>query len=155
MTAGPDNSKLFQFRDKNSVNNIGIDFEDDGSTEDDIEYNEFDDSDQEEWWKEDESRDDSEEMDCEQDIEEHEYAASGDPARTLKIRLFLTDKQVGGSKWMKNFVAKCTCDGVAVATAHENRTSSRRELATIMHVDAENRITKQPNTRAHWGSSDR
>jgi hypothetical protein len=23
MTAGPDNSKLFQFRDKNSVNNIG------------------------------------------------------------------------------------------------------------------------------------
>ncbi|GLB09298.1 hypothetical protein AtubIFM57258_005215 [Aspergillus tubingensis] len=94
-----------------------MDFEDDGSTEDDIGTDEFDDSEEEEWWEEDESSDDSEEMDHEQDIEEHEYTASSDPARTLKIRLFLTDGQVGGSKWMKSFVVKCTCDGVAVASA--------------------------------------
>ena len=94
-----------------------MDSEDDESTEDEFEYNEFDDSEEEEWWKEDESRDDSEEMDCEQDIEEHEYIVSGDPVRTLKIRLLLTDEQMGGSKWMKNFVVKCTYDGFAVATA--------------------------------------
>ncbi|PYH99228.1 hypothetical protein BO71DRAFT_476797 [Aspergillus ellipticus CBS 707.79] len=100
-----------------SLKRSRIDSEDDDSTEDDVEYNKLDDSEEEEWWEEDESRDDSEEMNCEQDVEEYEYTASGDPVRTLKIRLFLTDEQTGGPKWMKNFVAKCTCDGVAVATA--------------------------------------
>lgn len=92
-----------------------MDFEDDESTEDDYEYNEFDDSEEEEWWREDESEDESEI--CEQDIEEHEYITSGDANRTVKLRLFLTDEQMGESKWMKNFVAECTCDGVAVAPA--------------------------------------
>ena len=35
----------------------------------------------------------------------------------VKIRLFLTDEGISQSRWMKNFVAKCTCDGITVATA--------------------------------------
>lgn len=102
-----------------------MDFEDDESTEDDSEYNRLDEAEEEGWWREDdsedededESEDESEDLDCEQDIEEHEYTISGDATRTLKIRLFLTDEEMGEFNWMKNFVAECTCDGVAVATA--------------------------------------
>ncbi|KAJ5959832.1 zinc knuckle transcription factor [Penicillium vulpinum] len=58
---------------------------------------------------EDESEDESEDPGCEQeDIEDHEYSTSGDATRTLKIRLFLADEEVGEFKWMENFVAKCT-----------------------------------------------
>jgi hypothetical protein len=49
--------------------------------------------------------DESKCLDREQDIEEHEYTISGNTARTLKIRLFLTDEEMGDFKWMKNFVA--------------------------------------------------
>ncbi|KAF4169680.1 hypothetical protein CNMCM6936_006839 [Aspergillus lentulus] len=92
----------------------GVEFEEDESTDDDdSEYDELDDSEEEEWWKEDESED----LDRERDIEEHEYTASGDTARTVKIRLFLTDEEMDESTWMTNFVAECTCDGVVVATA--------------------------------------
>ena len=66
-----------------------------------------------EWWREDKRED----LYCEQDIKEHEYTTSGDTARAVKIRLFLTNKEIGEFKWMKNFVAKCTCNSVAVATA--------------------------------------
>lgn len=89
------------------------DFKSHNSTDDGFEYDGFDDFEQEKWWREDES----EALDCEQDIEEHEYTTSGETARTVKIRLFLTDEEMGEFKWMKNFVAECTCDGVAVATA--------------------------------------
>lgn len=90
------------------------DFEGYDSTDDGSEYNGFDDSKEEEWWREDESED----LDCEQDIEEHEYTTSGDTARAVKIRLFLTDEGMGEfDLWMKNFVAECTCDGVAIAIA--------------------------------------
>ncbi|KAJ5124023.1 zinc knuckle transcription factor, partial [Penicillium bovifimosum] len=65
------------------------------------------------WWREDESED----LDCEEDIEDYEYTTSGDTTRTLKIRLSLTDEEMGEFKWIKNFIAKCTCDGVTVATA--------------------------------------
>ncbi|KAJ5175296.1 uncharacterized protein N7482_001173 [Penicillium canariense] len=88
-----------------------MDFEDDRSTDDGSEYNVLDDTEEEEWWREDESED----LDYEQDIEDYEYTTSGDTSRTLKIRLFWTDDDE--FKWMKNFVAECTCDGVAVATA--------------------------------------
>lgn len=50
------------------------DFEGHDSTGDGSEYDGFDDSEEEEWWREDESED----LDCEQDIEEHEYTTSGD-----------------------------------------------------------------------------
>lgn len=90
-----------------------MDFEDNESTDDGFEHNVFDDSEQEEWWREVESI----YSDCEQEIEELEYTPSGDTARVVKIRLFLTDEAMGEFKWMKNFVAECTCDGVAVATA--------------------------------------
>lgn len=56
-------------------------------------------------------------MDCEEDIENYEYTTSGDTTRTLKIRLFLTDEEMGEFKWIKNFIAECTCDGVTVASA--------------------------------------
>lgn len=78
-----------------------------------LEYHGFDNSEEEEWWSEDES----ECLDREQDIEEHEYTISGNKARTLKIRLFLTDEGMDDFKWIKNFVAKCTCDGITVANA--------------------------------------
>ncbi|KAL4760953.1 uncharacterized protein BDW70DRAFT_136528 [Aspergillus foveolatus] len=38
---------------------------------------------------------------------EHEYTIPGDPARTVKIRLFLTDEGMNKSGWMKNFVVEC------------------------------------------------
>ncbi|KAJ5635063.1 uncharacterized protein N7484_008376 [Penicillium longicatenatum] len=90
-----------------------MDFEDDESTDDGSEYNGFDNSEQEEWWREDKSED----LDFEEDIEEHEYTTSGNTARAVKIRLFLTDEEMSDFEWMKNFVAECTCDGVVVATA--------------------------------------
>lgn len=94
-----------------------MDFEDDESTEDDSEYNRLDEAEEEGWWREDESEDESEDLNFKQDIEEHEYTISSDATRTLKIQLFLTDEEMGEFNWMKNFVAECTCDGVAVATA--------------------------------------
>jgi hypothetical protein len=90
-----------------------VEFEDDESTDDDSEYNELDGTEEEEWWKENERED----LDRERDIEEHEYTTSGDTARTVKIRLFLTDEEMNDFRWMTNFVAECTCDGVIVATA--------------------------------------
>lgn len=90
-----------------------MEFEDDESTDDDSEYDGLDDSEEEEWWKEDESED----LDCEQDIEEHEYITSDDTSRTMKIRLFLTDGGMSRSSWINKFVAECTCDGVVVAIA--------------------------------------
>ncbi|KAL2817181.1 hypothetical protein BJX63DRAFT_419735 [Aspergillus granulosus] len=96
-----------------SLKRSRMDFEDDESTDDDPKYNGFDDSEEEEWCMEDESKD----LDGEQDIEEHEFTTSGDTAQAVKIRLFLTDEEMGDFKWMKNFVAECTCDGVVVATA--------------------------------------
>lgn len=84
-----------------------MDFEDNESTNDGFEYNVFDDSEE----------DESKYSDCEQDIEELEYTPSGDTARVVKIRLFLINDEMGESKWMKTFVAECTCNGVAVATA--------------------------------------
>ncbi|GIJ99534.1 hypothetical protein Aspvir_001667 [Aspergillus viridinutans] len=98
---------------RESLKRSRADFKGHESTDDGSEYNGFDDSEEEEWWREDESED----LDCEQDIEEHEYTISGDTARTVKIRLFLTDDGMDQSRWMKNFVAKCTCNGAAVATA--------------------------------------
>jgi hypothetical protein len=91
-----------------------MDFEDDESTEDD---SRSDEAEEEGWWTENDSEDEIEDSDYEQDIEEHEYTTSGDSARKLKIRLFLTDEEMGDFKWMKNFVAECTCDGVTVANA--------------------------------------
>ncbi|CAG8128302.1 unnamed protein product [Penicillium nalgiovense] len=91
-----------------------MDFEDDYSTEDD---SRSDEAEEEEWWSENDSEDEIEDSDYEQEIEEHEYAISGDSARTLKIRLFMTDEEMGDFKWIKNFVAECTCDGVTVANA--------------------------------------
>ncbi|KAH2126567.1 hypothetical protein KXV35_006233, partial [Aspergillus fumigatus] len=79
----------------------GMDFEDDESTDYGSEYNGLSDSKEEGWWREDESED----LDCEEDIEDHEYTTSGDTPRTVKIRLFLTDEAMGEFKWMKNFIA--------------------------------------------------
>jgi hypothetical protein len=62
------------------------------------------------------SEDDSEDLGYQQDVEEHEYTTD-ETTQTLKIRLFLTDEETGDFKWLKNFVAECTCDGVVVATA--------------------------------------
>ncbi|KAF4226115.1 hypothetical protein CNMCM6805_005161 [Aspergillus fumigatiaffinis] len=90
-------------------------FEDDESTDGDSEYNELDDFEEKYWWEEDESED----LDCERDVEEHEYTTFGDTARTVKIQLFLTneeDEEMDKSRWMTNFVAQCTCDSVVVAT---------------------------------------
>lgn len=66
-----------------------MEFEDDESTDSDSEYNEIDDSEEKGWWEEDESED----LDRERNIEEHEYTTFGDMARTVKIRLFLTDEE--------------------------------------------------------------
>ncbi|KAI2788540.1 hypothetical protein POX_e06558 [Penicillium oxalicum] len=55
-----------------------MDFEDDESTDDGSEYNGLDDSEQEGWWREDESED----LDCEEDIEDYEYTTSGDTTRS-------------------------------------------------------------------------
>ncbi|GES62937.1 zinc knuckle transcription factor [Aspergillus terreus] len=99
--------------DRESLKRSRAEFEDDESTDDNSEYSEFNDSEEEEWWKEDKSED----LDRERDIEEHEYITPGDTARTVKIRLFLTDEEMNEFKWMTNFIAECTCDGVVVATA--------------------------------------
>ena len=75
-----------------------------------------------------------------QELEEHEYTTSGDPARTLKIRLFLTDDEMGEFKWMKDFVAECTCDGVTVANAlarYIHRESIRSEFRERMEEPTE------------------
>ncbi|KAF9889846.1 hypothetical protein FE257_006936 [Aspergillus nanangensis] len=92
----------------------GMDFEDDESIDDGPECEESDDSEEDEWWREDESEED---MYSEQEIEEHEYTISGDTARVVKIRLSVTDEAASDFEWMKNFVAECTCDRVAVASA--------------------------------------
>jgi hypothetical protein len=89
-----------------------VEFEDNESTDDDSEYDELHDSEEEEWWKEDESKD----LGRERDIEEHEYTTSSDTTQTVKIRLFLTNEEMNESRWMTNFVAECTCNGVVVAT---------------------------------------
>ncbi|KAG2418849.1 hypothetical protein HFD88_001951 [Aspergillus terreus] len=99
--------------DRESPKRSRAEFENDESTDDNSEYSEFDDSEEEEWWKEDESED----LDRERDIEEHEYITPGDTARTVKIRLFLTDEETNKFKWMTNFVAECICDDAVVATA--------------------------------------
>ncbi|GAB1217283.1 hypothetical protein ATERTT37_006519 [Aspergillus terreus] len=107
--------------DRESLKRSRAEFEDDEPTDDNSEYSEFDDSDGGEWWEEDKSEDESEDLDRERDIEEHEYITSGDTPQTVKIRLFLTneydEEEMGESRWMTNFVAECTCDGVVVATA--------------------------------------
>ncbi|KAJ5263953.1 hypothetical protein N7478_011558 [Penicillium angulare] len=111
-------------------------FEDDELTEDDSENNEFDDTEEEECLREDESED----LDCEQDMEEHEYKISGDAPRTVKIRLFLADGQLGEFKWMKNFVVECSYDGVPVATAlarYIHRESIRSEFWEEMELPEE------------------
>jgi hypothetical protein len=109
---------------------------DDESAHDGSESDGFDDTEQEEFWRED----DSEDLDYQQDIEEHEYTTSGDTTRTLKIRLFLTDEETGDFKWLKNFVAECTCDGVVVATAlarYIHRESMRYEFWENMEEPSE------------------
>ncbi|KAJ5618208.1 hypothetical protein N7528_006851 [Penicillium herquei] len=58
--------------------------EEDELTEDGSEYNEFDDSEEEEWWREGESGD----LNSQEDIEEHEYTISGDTSRPVKIDFF-------------------------------------------------------------------
>jgi hypothetical protein len=116
-----------------------VEFEDDESTDSDSEYNEIDDSEEKGWWEEDESED----LDRERDIEEHEYTTFGDMARTVKIRLFLTDEEdeeMDESRWMTNFVAQCTCDGVVVATAlarYIHREGIRSEFWEKMEVPSE------------------
>jgi hypothetical protein len=104
------------------------------STEDDSENNRLHKVREEGWWRGDDSEEveddedddeyddeyddeDEEDLDQQQDIEEHEYTIPGDATRTLKIRLFWVDDQMGGFEWMNPFVAECTCDGVTVATA--------------------------------------
>jgi hypothetical protein len=89
-----------------------VEFEDGESTDDDSEYDELHDSEEEEWWKEDESED----LGYERDIEEHEYTTSSDMTRTVKIQLFLTDEEMNESRWMTNFVTDSTYNGVVVAT---------------------------------------
>ncbi|KAL5046482.1 hypothetical protein BDW71DRAFT_63973 [Aspergillus fruticulosus] len=81
--------------------------------DDGFEHGDLDNSEEEDWWTGDESED----SECEQDIEEHKYTTPGDTARMVKIRLFLTDEGVDWSMWMKTFIAECTYDGVVVATA--------------------------------------
>ncbi|KAL7650403.1 hypothetical protein M752DRAFT_277798 [Aspergillus phoenicis ATCC 13157] len=125
--------------DRESLKRSRMEFEDDELTEDGSEYNGIDDSEEEEWWKED----DSEDLGHEQDIEEHEYTTSGDTARTVRIRLFLTneaDEETDKSSWMRNFVAECTCDGVVVATAlarYIHREAMRSEFWEKMEVPSE------------------
>ncbi|KAF4220079.1 hypothetical protein CNMCM8980_003368 [Aspergillus fumigatiaffinis] len=127
--------------DRESLKRSRVEFEEDESTDDDSE-NELDDSEEEEWWEEDEwlKEDESEDLDRERDIEEHEYTTSGDTARTVKIRLFSTDEEMDESRWMTNFVAECTCDGVVVATAlarYIHREGMRSEFWEKMEVPSE------------------
>ncbi|KAF7171079.1 hypothetical protein CNMCM5623_003535 [Aspergillus felis] len=123
--------------DRESLKRSRVEFEEDESTDDDSEYDELDDSgEEEEWLKEDESED----LDRERDIEEHEYTTSGDTARAVKIRLFLIDEEMNESRWMTNFVAECTCDGVVVATAlarYIHREVMRSEFWEKMEVPSE------------------
>ncbi|GIC84308.1 uncharacterized protein Aud_000123 [Aspergillus udagawae] len=91
----------------------GADFEGDKSTDYGSEYDGFDDPEEEEWRRDVESED----LDREQNIEEHEYTISGDTAQTVKIQLFLTDEGMDQSRWMKTFVTECTCNDAAVAIA--------------------------------------
>jgi hypothetical protein len=72
---------------------LGTDLEDHELTDDGFEHGDLDNFEEEEWWTGDESED----SECEQDIEEHEYTTPGDTARTVKIRLFLTDEGVDQS----------------------------------------------------------
>ncbi|THC89575.1 hypothetical protein EYZ11_010984 [Aspergillus tanneri] len=112
------------------------DFEGHESTGDGLEYNRSDKSEEEEWWREDESED----SDREQDIEEHEYTTPGDAERTVKIWLFLSNDGMSQSRWMKNFVAECTCDGVVVATAlarYIHREGMRNEFWEKMEEPSE------------------
>jgi hypothetical protein len=116
-----------------------VEFEDDESTGSDSEYNKIDDSEEKVWWEEDESED----LDRERDIEEHEYTTFSDMARTVKIQLFLTDEEdeeMDESRWMTNFVAQCTCDGVVVATAlaqYIHQEGIRSEFWEKMEVPSE------------------
>jgi hypothetical protein len=61
----------------------------------------------------------------------------------VKIRLFLTDEEdeeMDESRWMTNFVAQCTCDGVVVATAlsrYIHRERMRSEFWEKMEVPSE------------------
>lgn len=117
-----------------------MEFEDDESTEDDSEYNRSDEAEEEGWWTENDCDDENEDFDHEQEVEEHEYTISSDPARTLKIRLFLKDEGMGQIKWMKNFVAECTCDGVTVANAlarYIHREGIRSEFWKMMEEPSE------------------
>ncbi|KAJ5179433.1 zinc knuckle transcription factor [Penicillium capsulatum] len=116
-----------------------MDFEDDESTEDDSEYNRSDEA-EEGWWTDNDCDDESDDFGHEEEIEEHEYTTSGDPARTVKIRLFLKDEELGEFKWMKNFVAECTCDGVTVANAlarYIHREGIRSEFWEMMEEPSE------------------
>ncbi|KAJ5219705.1 hypothetical protein N7468_008909 [Penicillium chermesinum] len=90
----------------------------------------------EEWWAEDQNEDSNDE----QEIEEHEYSTSDDPARTIKIRLFLRDEGFSDSKWMKTLVAECTCDGSVVANAlarYIDRICIRSEFWERMEEESE------------------
>jgi hypothetical protein len=58
----------------------------------------------------------------------------------VKIRLFLTDEEMNESRWMTNFVAECTCDGVVVATAlarYIHREGIRSQFWEKMEVPSE------------------
>ncbi|KAJ5373957.1 zinc knuckle transcription factor [Penicillium concentricum] len=110
-----------------------MDFEDDESR-DGSEYGVSDDTEEERW-----SEDESEDVD-EQEVENHEYTTPGDTSRMVNIRLFFTEEETGGFKWMKNCVAKCTCDGVVVATAlarYIYRESMRSEFWENMEEPSE------------------
>lgn len=111
----------------------GTHLEDHESTDDSSESGDLDSSEKEEWGTGDESED----LEREQEVEEHEYTTPGDMARTVKIRLFLTDEGMEQSMWMKTFVAECTYDGVAVATARAryiDREDIRSEFWKKMEV---------------------
>ncbi|KAJ5824168.1 hypothetical protein N7447_006508 [Penicillium robsamsonii] len=119
-----------------SLKRSRTELEDNESTDDVSEYGVSDDTEEEEWWTEDESED----LILEQDVENYEYTTPGDTPRTVKIRLFLTDEETGEFKWMKNFVAKCTCDGIVVATAlarYIYRESMRSEFWENMEEPSE------------------
>ncbi|KAE8315872.1 hypothetical protein BDV41DRAFT_574254 [Aspergillus transmontanensis] len=81
----------------------GSNLEDHESTNDGFEHDDFDDSEKEESW----GKDESEDLKCKQDIEEHEYSTPGDTTRMAKIQLFLADDIMHQSRWMKTFVAEC------------------------------------------------
>jgi hypothetical protein len=83
---------------------LGAEFKDGGLTNSDSDYSELYDSEEKDWWEEDES----EHLNYEWDIEEHEYITSSNMAWMVKIRLFLTDEEdeeMDESRWMINFVA--------------------------------------------------